>query len=71
MGTIAIYVENQEAAQEFWTKKIGFVTIREDQMSVHQFWIEVGPKEDSETRLLIYNKDMMHLDITNKINQVR
>lgn len=59
IASIAIYVENQEAAQEFWIKKVGFKTTVEDQMSPHQFWIEVAPSQDSQTRLLIYSYDMM------------
>ncbi|ERJ12103.1 VOC family protein [Haloplasma contractile] len=59
IATVAIYVDRQEEAQEFWTKKVGFKTIREDQMNPHQFWIEVAPSLESKTRLLIYSREMM------------
>ncbi|NMH72523.1 VOC family protein [Bacillus sp. RO2] len=58
IGTVAVYVEDQQKAKEFWTKKVGFEVIAEHPMGPEAFWLEVAPK-GAQTRLVIYPKQMM------------
>ncbi|SOC08678.1 catechol 2,3-dioxygenase-like lactoylglutathione lyase family enzyme [Ureibacillus xyleni] len=58
IGTVAIYVDDQQKAKEFWTKKVGFVVIAEHPMGPNAFWLEVAP-ENAKSRLVIYPKAMM------------
>jgi lactoylglutathione lyase len=59
LATAALYVEDQEKAVEFWTKRAGFEVHREEAMGKAARWIEVGPP-GAESCLVIYPKSMMH-----------
>ncbi|MDZ5035221.1 VOC family protein, partial [Clostridium perfringens] len=54
-----IYVNDQEKAKEFWTKKLNFVVKFEQAMGPNMKWIEVGPSEDEFTTFVLYNKELM------------
>lgn len=58
IGTVAVYVEDQQKAKEFWTEKAGFEVRAEHPMGPNAFWLEVAPQK-SESRLVIYPKSMM------------
>ncbi|KZE67748.1 glyoxalase [Fictibacillus phosphorivorans] len=58
VGQIMLYVNNQDESVDFWTKKLGFSVISEennDQMR----WIEVAPSKDSETSIILHNKEFV------------
>lgn len=59
IGKITIYINNQEEAKEFWTKKMNFVVKLEQPMGPNMKWLEVGPSEDSFTTFVIYEKNLM------------
>ena len=59
IGKITIYVNNQEEAKEFWTKKMNFVVKLEQPIGPNMKWLEVGPSEDSFTTFVIYEKNLM------------
>ena len=59
IGKITIYVNNQEEAKEFWTKKMNVVVKLEQPMGPNMKWLEVGPSEDSFTTFVIYEKNLM------------
>lgn len=59
IGKITIYVNNQEEAKEFWTKKMNFVVKLEQPMGPNMKWLEVGQSEDSFTTFVIYEKNLM------------
>lgn len=59
IGKITIYVNNQEEAKEFWTKKMNFVIKLEQAMGPNMMWLEVGPREDEFTSFVIYEKQLM------------
>ena len=59
IGKITIYVNNQEEAKEFWSKKMNFVVKLEQPMGPNMKWLEVGPSEDSFTTFVIYEKNLM------------
>jgi lactoylglutathione lyase len=58
ISTVAVYVEDQQKAKEFWTKKVGFEVAAEHPMGPNAYWMEVAPK-GSESHLVIYPKSMM------------
>ncbi|WP_078410139.1 VOC family protein [Priestia abyssalis] len=58
LGTVAIYVEDQQKAKDFWTGKVGFEVTAEFPMGPNAFWLEVAPK-NAKTRLVLYPKGMM------------
>lgn len=58
IATVAVYVENQEAALKFWTEKLGFVVHSSRPMTPEVNWLEVGP-QGAESRLVLYPKSLM------------
>jgi predicted enzyme related to lactoylglutathione lyase len=58
IATAAVYVEDQEKAIEFWTKRVGFIVHREKPMGPAARWIEVGPAGGASC-LVLYPKSMM------------
>lgn len=61
VGKITLYVNNQEEAKEFWTKKLNFVVKFEQAMGPNFKWIEVGPSEDEFTTFVLYSKEAMKM----------
>ncbi|WP_219835435.1 VOC family protein [Paenibacillus sp. R14(2021)] len=56
VGQIMVYVDDQDAAREFWTEKAGFKVISEENNGQGMRWIEVGPANGAETSLVLHNK---------------
>ena len=56
---VTVYVESQDAAKRFWLDKIGFVVALEQPMGPGMTWLEVGPKGDGLTTLVLYPKQAM------------
>lgn len=65
IGKVTIYVNNQEEAKEFWTKKLNFVVKFEQTMGPNMKWIEVGPNNDEFTTFVLYDKNMMKMQNPN------
>lgn len=59
IGKITIYVDSQEEAKEFWTKKMNFVVKLEQPMGPNMKWLEVGPSNEEFTSFVIYEKNLM------------
>lgn len=59
IGKITLYVNNQEEAKKFWTKKIGFVVKFEQSMGPNMKWLEVAPNENEFTSFILYDKNLM------------
>jgi predicted enzyme related to lactoylglutathione lyase len=56
---VTVYVSSQEAAKRFWVEKIGFVVALEQSMGPGMTWLEVGPKGEGLTTLVLYPKQAM------------
>ena len=41
---ITLYVKNRKEARDFWTERMGFILLLEQQMGADQKWLEVGPE---------------------------
>ena len=54
-----LYVNNQDEAVKFWTEKLGFTVIVEENNNQGLRWIEIAPKKGAETSLILHNKDFV------------
>ena len=58
IGTVSIYVQDQQEALKFWAEKVGFEVRANNLMTPQSRWIEVAPR-DGQTALVLYPKSMM------------
>ena len=58
IGTVGIYVDDQDRALKFWTEKVGFEMKNKKDMGNGFSWLEVAPK-NAESALVIYPKQLM------------
>ncbi len=59
VGQIMLYVNNQDDAVKFWTEKLGFTVIAEENNNQGMRWIEIAPKKGAETSIILHNKDFV------------
>lgn len=53
IATVAVYVEDQDRALEFWRVLMGFEVRAQKSMGKAGFWLEVAPK-GAGSRLVLY-----------------
>jgi len=58
IGTVGIYVDDQERAFAFWTEQVGFEERRRVPMGEGVFWLEVAPR-GAQSCLVLYPKTLM------------
>ena len=58
IGTVAVYVTEQEAALRFWIDQVGFELKADREMTDTIHWYEVGPA-DGDSSLVLYPKELM------------
>jgi lactoylglutathione lyase len=58
VGQIMLYVNNQDESVNFWTEKLGFTVIAEEDNGQGMRWIEVAPK-GAETTIILHNKEFV------------
>lgn len=59
LGQIMVYVNNQDEAVKFWTEKIGFTVISEENNGEGMRWIEIAPQKNSQTTIVIHDKEVI------------
>ncbi|WP_077212566.1 VOC family protein [Bacillus dakarensis] len=59
VGQIMLYVNNQDEAVKFWTEKLGFTVVAEENNNQGLRWIEIAPKKGAETSLILHDKDFV------------
>lgn len=59
IGQIMLYVNNQDEAVKFWTEKVGFTVISEEDNGEGMRWIEIAPTKDAETSFVLHNKELI------------
>ncbi|PJO42933.1 VOC family protein [Lysinibacillus xylanilyticus] len=59
VGQIMLYVNNQNESKEFWTEKVGFSVISEQDNGQGMKWIEISPTEEAETKIILHNKELI------------
>lgn len=59
VGQIMLYVSNQDDAVNFWTGKVGFRVVAEENNGQGMRWIEIAPTKDAETSIVLQNKELV------------
>lgn len=59
LGQVMVYVNNQDEAVKFWTEKVGFTIISEDDNGEGMRWIEIAPQKNSQTSIVLHNKEVI------------
>ncbi|KQL49088.1 VOC family protein [Brevibacillus choshinensis] len=59
VGQIMLYVNNQDGAKDFWTEKVGFHVISEENNGQGMRWIEIAPTKGAETSIILHNKEFV------------
>lgn len=59
LGQVMAYVYNQDEAVKFWTEKVGFTVISEEDNGEGMRWIEIAPQKDSQTTIVLHNKEVI------------
>ncbi|EEK51041.1 VOC family protein [Bacillus cereus ATCC 10876] len=59
VGQIMLYVNNQDEAVNFWTEKVGFYVVAEEDNKQGMRWIEIAPKSGAETSIILHNKEII------------
>ena len=59
IGQIMLYVNDQDAAVRFWTEKMDFVVLAEEDNGQGFRWIEISPSKESETSIVLHNKEFV------------
>jgi lactoylglutathione lyase len=59
VGQIMLYVNNQDEAVRFWTEKVGFSLITENDNGQGMKWIEIAPTKEAETSIVLHNKELI------------
>ncbi|MDH4423342.1 MULTISPECIES: VOC family protein [Bacillus] len=59
VGQIMLYVNNQDEVKEFWTEKVGFIVISEEDNGQGMRWIEIAPTKEAETSIVLHNKELI------------
>ncbi|MCR8630269.1 VOC family protein [Paenibacillus radicis (ex Xue et al. 2023)] len=59
VGQIMLYVNNQDEAVDFWTEKVGFSVISEENNGQGMRWIEIAPTKGAQTSIILHNKDFV------------
>ncbi|MGM7635140.1 VOC family protein [Bacillus sp. Hm123] len=59
VGQIMLYVNDQDEAVNFWTEKVGFSIISEEDNGQGMRWIEIAPTNDVETSIILHNKELI------------
>lgn len=59
IGQIMLYVNNQDEARDFWTEKVGFSVISEEDNGHGMRWIEIAPTQEAETSIILHNKKLI------------
>lgn len=59
VGQIMLYVNDQDEAVNFWTEKVGFYVMAEEDNKQGMRWIEIAPTKDAETSIILHNKEVI------------
>jgi len=57
VGQIMLYVNNQDEAVKFWTEKVGFHVVAEEDNGQGMRWIEITPTTEAGTSIILHNKE--------------
>ncbi|WP_407312285.1 VOC family protein [Desulfosporosinus sp. SB140] len=55
-GKVMVYVKDPQAVADFWTEKIGFTEVGQQEMNNQVLSIELAPNETSDCHLVLFNR---------------
>jgi Lactoylglutathione lyase and related lyases len=55
LGQVMLYVNNQDQSRDFWTEKLGFRVVAEEDNGQGMRWIEIAP-QGADTTIVLQNK---------------
>lgn len=58
IGQVMLYVNDQDVAVKFWTEKVGFVVVAEQEEAGLR-WIEIAPTKEAQTSFVLHNKEII------------
>jgi len=59
VGQIMLYVNNQDEAVNFWTEKLGFSVISDEDNGQGMRFIEIAPTNVAGTSIVLHNKELI------------
>lgn len=59
IGQIMVYVNDQDQAVKFWTEKMGFQVMSEQNNEQGMKWIELALVAGAETTIILHNKQLI------------
>ncbi|MEH7095544.1 VOC family protein [Neobacillus vireti] len=59
LGQVMLYVNNQDEAVKFWTEKLGFKVISDEDNGQGLRWIEIAPTTEIGTSIVLHNKELI------------
>lgn len=59
IGQVMLYVNDQDQAVQFWTEKVGFIVVSEDNNGHGMKWIEIAPAQGVQTSFVLHNKQLI------------
>ncbi|MGG3448520.1 VOC family protein [Domibacillus aminovorans] len=59
VGQIMLYVNNQDESLKFWSEKVGFSIVSEEDNGQGLRWIEIAPTKATETSIILHNKKLI------------
>ncbi|WP_028551615.1 VOC family protein [Paenibacillus sp. UNC451MF] len=59
IGQIMLYVNDQDQASRFWTEKVGFSVVSEEDNGQGMRWIEIAPVQGAQTTFVLHNKQLI------------
>lgn len=57
LGQVMVYVNDQDEAVKFWTEKVGFQIIAEENNGMR--WIEIAATKEAETSIVLHDKEFI------------
>ena len=58
LGQVMLYVSNQDQSRDFWTEKLGFRVVAEEDNGQGFRWIEIAPP-GADTTIVLQNKEFV------------
>lgn len=59
LGEVMLYVNDQEKSVDFWISVMGFKVVSDGYASEGMKWIKIAPTEESETGIVLFDKDLV------------
>ncbi|MFZ7946068.1 VOC family protein [Neobacillus sp. 19] len=59
IGQVMLYVNNQDEVLKFWTEKVGFTVLSDQNNGQGMRWIEIAPTKEAETSIVLHNKELI------------